>query len=107
MKKILLIEDNAGDVFLIRQALAEAPTPMGISVAIDGQQALQLLSNREFQPNLIILDLNDPKIPGIALLEQCKPAAPVVVFTSSANPAEMQRASARISFNSSSCGSPG
>ena len=36
--------------------------------------------------------LNIPRIPGIAILAQFKPAAPVVVFSSSSNPVEIQRA---------------
>jgi DNA-binding NarL/FixJ family response regulator len=38
------------------------------------------------------LDLNIPKVPGITILAQYKPSAPVVVFTSSSNPAEIERA---------------
>jgi DNA-binding NarL/FixJ family response regulator len=40
----------------------------------------------------VILDLNIPKIPGIALLTQCKPTAPAVVFSSSSNPVEIKLA---------------
>ena len=90
MKQILLVEDNAGDVLAIRQLLAALP--IRISVARDGEQAIQLLEDSEYKPDLIILDLNIPKVPGLAVLERCKPTAPVVVFTSSANPAESQRA---------------
>ena len=92
MKQILLIEDGAGDVLLIRQVLTDARPPIKVSVARDGEQALRLLADPEFTPDLIILDLNIPKIPGIALLARCKPAAPVVVFSSSSNPTEIRRA---------------
>lgn len=92
MKQILLVEDNAGDVLMIRQIILEAGLPVRVNVARDGEQAIRIQSDREFKPDLIILDLNIPKVPGIAVLGQCKPAAPVVVFTSSSNPAEMQRA---------------
>ena len=92
MKQILLIEDGAGDVLLIRQVLTDARPPIKVSVARDGEQALRLLADPEFNPALIILDLNIPKIPGIALLARCKPAAPVVVFSSSSNPTEIRRA---------------
>ena len=85
-----MIEDNAGDVLAIRQILAALP--IKISVARDGEQAIQLLEDSEYKPDLIILDLNIPKVPGLAVLERCKPTGPVVVFTSSSNPAEKQRA---------------
>ena len=92
MKQILLIEDNAGDVLLIRQVIAEATDPVKVHVAMDGEQAIRMLADPEIKPDLIILDLNIPKVQGLTILAQYKPTAPVVVFTSSSNPAEMERA---------------
>lgn len=89
---ILLIEDNPSDVILIQQILSAALESVNIRVAMDGEQAVRMLCDPDFQPDLVILDLNIPKIPGIAVLAQCKPSAPVVVFSSSSNPAEIQRA---------------
>jgi DNA-binding NarL/FixJ family response regulator len=89
---ILLIEDSPGDIILIQQILSAALASVNIRVAMDGEQALQMLCDPEFKSELVILDLNIPKIPGIALLAQCKPSAPVVVFSSSSNPAEIERA---------------
>jgi DNA-binding NarL/FixJ family response regulator len=54
--------------------------------------AIRMLANSAFKPDLIMLDLNIPRVPGIAVLAQCKPTAPVVVFSSSSNPAEIERA---------------
>ena len=90
--RVLLIEDNPGDVVLIRYILSAALPSADIHVAVDGEQGLRVLADREFVPDLIILDLNIPRIPGVTLLEQCKPPAPVVVFTSSSNPAEIRQA---------------
>jgi len=59
---------------------------------MDGEQALRMLCDTDLKPDLIILDLNIPKVPGIAILAQCKPSAPIVVFSSSSNPVEIQRA---------------
>jgi CheY-like chemotaxis protein len=89
---VLLVEDNAGDAVLIRQALYECPVPVHLHIARDGEQALFMLTNPPVQPNLIILDLNIPKITGTALLERWRvEAIPVVVFSSSANPTEKKR----------------
>jgi CheY-like chemotaxis protein len=89
---VLLVEDNAGDAMLIRQALYECPVPVHLHIARDGEQALFMLTNPPVQPNLIILDLNIPKITGTALLERWRVGAiPVVVFSSSANPTEKKR----------------
>ena len=90
--EILLVEDNAGDAVLIRQILAEASVPVNLHIVRDGEQALTLLSDAHFQPSLIILDLNIPRITGTALLERWKSQKiPVVVFSSSLNDAERAR----------------
>ena len=63
------------------------PVPVNLHVALDGHQALLMLSNPHFHPDLIVLDLNIPKIPGTALLELLKDnPTPVVVLSSSMNP---------------------
>jgi DNA-binding response OmpR family regulator len=89
--EILLVEDNAGDAVLIRQILADASVPVNLHIARDGEQALTMLSDAHFQPALIILDLNIPRITGSALLERWKVLkTPVVVFSSSLNDAERE-----------------
>lgn len=91
--EVLLVEDNAGDTLLIQQTLAEGPIPVRLHVARDGEQALQMLDNPEFSPGLIILDLNIPRIPGSAVLERYhSKRAPIVIFSSSWNDAEISRA---------------
>ncbi len=93
MMEILLVEDNAGDAVLIRQILADASVPVNLHIARDGEQALTMLSDAHFQPALIILDLNIPRITGTALLERWKSLPiPVVVFSSSLNDAEKAHA---------------
>lgn len=89
---VLLVEDNAGDAVLIRQILAENSLAVKLHIARDGEQALTMLSDGYFQPSLIILDLNLPRISGIALLERWKPITiPVVVFSSTVNENERKR----------------
>ncbi len=86
--ELLLVEDNAGDILLIRLALASESFPISIHVAADGKQAMQILAARQFDPDLVILDLNIPKISGLSLLASLQPEIPVVVFTSSASSAD-------------------
>ena len=88
--EVLLVEDNAGDILLIRQALGREPFPISIHVAVDGKQAMQMLDARQFEPDLVILDLNIPKVSGLSVLECTQPEVPVVVFTSSSNPQDRQ-----------------
>lgn len=88
---VLLIEDNLGDVVLIQDAVNRVPVPVNLHLALDGHQALMLLSNPHFQPDLIVLDLNIPKISGTGLLDLWKGyRTPVVVFSSSTNPTERE-----------------
>jgi PleD family two-component response regulator len=59
---VILADDSPGDVMLNRQALAEEPCPVRCYVATDGAQALQLLTRMDMHPDLMILDLNMPKV---------------------------------------------
>ena len=91
--QVLLVEDSAGDAVLIRQILAESSTPTVLHIARDGEQALEMLSDAEFEPALIILDLNIPKIHGLVVLSRNpRKNIPVVVFTASINQADAKRA---------------
>jgi len=91
--QVLLVEDNAGDALLTSQTLAECPVPVHLHIARDGEQALMMLSSNDFTPDLIILDLNIPRIPGNVVLERYQGrGTPIVVFSSSWNEAEIQHA---------------
>jgi CheY-like chemotaxis protein len=88
---VLLIEDNLGDTVLIRDVVNRSSVPVNLHVALDGHQALLMLSNPHFRPDLIVLDLNIPKISGMGLLELWKGyRTPVVVLSSSINPEERE-----------------
>jgi DNA-binding response OmpR family regulator len=90
--EVLLVEDNTGDAIIIRQALYECPVPVHLHIARDGEQALLMLTNPYFKPDLIILDLKIPKITGTALLRRWRVGTtPVVIFSSSSNPTEKVR----------------
>ena len=91
--EVLLVEDNAGDALLVGQALAECPTPVHLRVARDGEQALRILGEPGFTPDLIILDLNIPGISGYGVMAAYPmKKTPVVVFSSSQNEADVGRA---------------
>jgi CheY-like chemotaxis protein len=90
MTQVLLAEDNAADVYLIREALREHGVNCELRVAADGQEALELVKDNGPQVEgirLIILDLNLPRHDGIEILERLRHAGlrhiPVVVLTSS------------------------
>lgn len=90
---ILLIEDNSGDIRLIKEVFKESNLEGNLHVVTDGEQAIAYLAREgEFKdapkPNLIFLDLNLPKKDGREVLSEIKnnddlKYIPVVVFTSS------------------------
>src|ERR1700677_2596301 len=91
--EVLLVEDNAGDALLIGQALEECQIRVHLHIARDGEQALQILGESDFKPDLIILDLNIPRVSGHTVLSLYRPKkTPVVVFTASENEADIERA---------------
>jgi len=92
-RTVLLVEDSAGDILLILQALADNRRDVLLKIAVDGEQALQMLSDPDFQPAFIILDLNIPKIPGNIVLERRRSAGtPIIVFSSCGDEGEIARA---------------
>ncbi len=90
---ILLVEDNPGDADLTRDALESGKVLVRLTVVADGEQALAYLRRQPpheqaERPDLILLDLNLPRLSGREVLTEVKSdeslrAIPVVVLTSS------------------------
>lgn len=91
--KILLVEDNEGDIVLTMEALRKAKVTNHIQVIKDGEAALQYLRKQGSYstaetPDLIFLDINLPKVDGKEVLANIKTdnalmLIPVVMFTTS------------------------
>jgi len=64
---ILLVEDNEGDIILTREALKEGKIKNEISVARDGEEALAFLKEAALLPDLVLLDINLPRMNGLEL----------------------------------------
>jgi CheY-like chemotaxis protein len=88
---ILLVEDNPGDVRLALETLKDYRIQNTLHIVVDGEEALKYL-RREApytgvrQPDMVLLDLNLPKIDGLEVLDEMQrdPALrdiPVVVLT--------------------------
>jgi DNA-binding response OmpR family regulator len=93
MLRLLLAEDNPADAMLVREALSASPVATDVLVAKDGEQALGYLQTESF--DLVILDLNLPKVDGHGILGRSGNLARlpvIVVFTSSSNPVDRNRA---------------
>ena len=91
--EILMVEDNPGDVRLTIEALKETKVRNNLNVVRDGAEALAFLRRQGRyaqapRPDLILLDLNVPRIDGRQVLAEIKADAdlrriPVVVLTAS------------------------
>jgi CheY-like chemotaxis protein len=104
MNTILLVEDEEGDVFFMRQAMQKAGVLNPLQVASDGRQAIDYLkgagkfANREEfpLPCLVLLDLKLPRVMGLDVLkwirEQPGVATIVVILTSSKEEADIATA---------------
>lgn len=101
LSEVLVVEDNVGEVLLIRKALADCPVATHVRTALDGEQALQILREPNFKPDLIILDLKIPKLSGHSLLALWPQSrCPVVVFTASQDRTDTARA---LQLGASAC----
>ena len=102
--QLLLVEDSRSDARLFKEALNTWGTRHPLIVVEDGEAALDVLSRPEGQdgsrrPDLIFLDLNLPKMDGFEILKRIRRhenpavgAIPVIVFTSSSLPRDIERA---------------
>ena len=99
--RILVIDDNDADVYLLQKAFEHAGLDCEVTVIEDGADALAYVrSEGQYhslrRPHVALLDLNLPKNEGTEVLEAMRASAhlstvPVVVLTSSASPADRQR----------------
>lgn len=91
--EIMLVEDNPGDIRLITELFKEIDIENQVNVACDGEQALMMLHKEgkfttTHLPDLILLDLNLPKIDGKEVLREIKTDnrlmyIPVIILTTS------------------------
>ena len=91
--RILLVEDNPGDIRLTQEALKESQMEIHLDVVSDGEQAIEFLTKRgkyaeSHRPHIILLDLNLPKKNGIEVLKEVKAndslkKIPIIVLTTS------------------------
>jgi len=100
--EVLLVEDNPGDVRLVKEALKDCEVPLNLTVAMDGEEACKILfesdgDKRGVRPDIILLDLNLPKRSGHEVLQCVKEnsdlrTVPVLVVSSAASKEDVNRA---------------
>jgi two-component system, chemotaxis family, response regulator Rcp1 len=97
--EVLLVEDSPGDVRLTQETLRDANRSVHLHVASDGVEAIAFLRHegvhaRAPRPDLILLDLNLPKIDGREVLAHIKAddslkLIPVIILTTSESEADI------------------
>ena len=92
---LLLVEDNPGDVRLVREVLRASPVETRLIVAENGVEALTFLQRERRKPDLILLDLNLPALGGRLVLRRIKSDPtllhiPVIVLTGSSAPQDVR-----------------
>ncbi len=90
---ILLVEDNEGDIVLTKEVFKDSGLRNPMSVARDGEEALDFLFRRKHfatagRPDLILMDINIPRINGKEVLSIIKQddnlkSIPVIILTTS------------------------
>jgi len=93
--QILLVEDNEGDILLTSEALEDGKILNKLSVVRDGKEAMQFLNKtgkykKAVTPDLILLDVNLPKMNGHEVLKYVKQhkelkKIPVIMLTTSSS----------------------
>lgn len=99
--EVLLVEDSPGDVRLTQEAFLGANPSVHINIATDGVEAMAFLRNEGVyaqapRPDLILLDLNMPRMDGREVLAQVKhnrilKTIPTVILTTSADEADIKK----------------
>jgi CheY-like chemotaxis protein len=87
--RVLLAEDDEDHVLLLQRALRNYPRKVEVMVARDGQETLDLLAEADPLPDLILLDINMPRLTGLEVLYRVKSDPrlrdiPTVMLTTSA-----------------------
>lgn len=100
--RVLVVDDNPGDVRLTLEAWKDAKVLVDMHVAADGVEAIDFLRRQgKFagspRPDLILLDLNLPRKDGREVLKEIKAdlslkTIPVVILTTSASQIDIERA---------------
>ena len=93
--KILLIEDDTIELMKLNRAMLSLNMNHKVTEVNNGEDALELLLNKEYYPDIILLDLNMPKINGIEFLSilkdnQSLKFIPTIILTTSSNEKDLQ-----------------
>lgn len=99
-RHILLVEDSASDAFITKSTLSDCEFICTLNVVTNGEEALDYILNNNNnlnnpQPDLILLDLNLPRLSGFEVLRKLKSSPvtshiPIMVLSSSNSKMDME-----------------
>ncbi len=93
---ILLIEDDTIEVMKLERTLSKVELKHTVVKAANGEEALKILKSGNKIPDIVILDLNMPRMSGIEFLEIVKNDSvlqylPIIILTTSENRVDLLR----------------
>ena len=97
---ILVVDDNPADLYLLRETLADGPSPCQIDCLCDGSEALEFLNlqrqTRSRLPDLILMDVHMPRLDGLEALSAIKQdpelrVIPVIMLSTFTLPTPVRR----------------
>jgi len=94
---IVVVDDDADDQFLIRNVFEQTNPAIEVVTLSDGDEVLPYLNKQRVLPELVLLDLNMPRLNGIHTLIKLRQdnrftTLPIVIYTTSSNPLERAKA---------------
>ncbi|SFC70842.1 response regulator [Spirosoma endophyticum] len=94
---IFVVDDDEDDQFLLRQVLIQYTPNTSIRVLTDGEELLTALTDEQSLPDLVLLDLNMPRMGGLEALRHIRAdptydRLPVVILTTSDSDGDRQQA---------------
>ena len=96
VRSAMIVDDSDSDQFLARARLLQFDPEMEIVQAYDGQEALEKLEDPDVNPDVILLDINMPRMNGLEFLEQYSQrenqTTVVAMLTSSDQPSDKEAA---------------
>lgn len=99
--RILLAEDNEGDILLIQDSFSDAKVAIHMDVVKNGEKAIEYLQEKSSEhgllPDIVLLDINLPRKSGIEVLKFIKHAEllkhiPVIILTTSSSEKDINEA---------------
>ncbi|QMW06716.1 response regulator [Spirosoma foliorum] len=94
---ILIVDDDEDDQYLIQAAFEKDSARYNLQFAADGTDVLEKIDAHQFLPDLVLLDLNMPRMHGFEVLKHLKDSpvyrhVPVVILTTSDNENDINQA---------------